>query len=179
MVTTVPHDDDLDEVGTREPTMTLPRWRRFVGTQPASFTLMSDQQWTGLDDLARDSYDDSRISYHSEMVIIATSLVRQVARQGQLLTLLNRRETGARRMLILSGLQTTGKTTARAAAAEKVPGAERRPHSGRLRLRATQRVSAQARRGVRPVPVPAANQAVLQHQRRHRRRLRDPHTIAD
>jgi hypothetical protein len=112
MVTTVPHDDDLDEVGTREPTMTLPRWRRFVGTQPASFTLMSDQQWTGLDDLARDSYDDSRISYHSEMVIIATSLVRQVARQGQLLTLLNRRETGARRMLILSGLQTTGKTTA-------------------------------------------------------------------
>jgi hypothetical protein len=113
MVTTVPHDDDLDEgEGTRQPTMTLPRWRRFVGTRPASFTLMPDQQWSRLDDITREAYDDSRISYHSEMVIVATSLVRQVARQGQLLTLLNRRETGARRMLILSGPQTTGKTTA-------------------------------------------------------------------
>src|SRR4051794_28607285 len=46
------------------------------------------------------------------MVVVAPSLVRDVARQGRLLTLLNRREISARRMMILTGLQTTGKTTA-------------------------------------------------------------------
>jgi hypothetical protein len=101
-----------DGEGTTEPTMTLQRWRRFIDTPPSSFTLFPEQKWEGLDDDAREAYDDSRISYHSEMVIVATSLVKEVARQGRLLTLLNRRETGARRMMILSGLQTTGKTTA-------------------------------------------------------------------
>jgi hypothetical protein len=38
--------------------------------------------------------------------------VREVARQGRLLTLLNRREISARGGLIVSGQQTTGKTTA-------------------------------------------------------------------
>jgi hypothetical protein len=94
------------------PPMTLQRWRRFIDTPPSSFTLLSGQKREGLDDDARESSDDSRISHHSQMVIVATSLVREVARQGRLLTLLNRRETGARRMMILSGLQTTGKTTA-------------------------------------------------------------------
>jgi len=43
---------------------------------------------------------------------VATSTVREVARQGRLLTLLNRREISARRGMIVSGPQTTGKTTA-------------------------------------------------------------------
>jgi hypothetical protein len=46
------------------------------------------------------------------MIIVATSTVREVPRQGRLLTLLNRREISARRGLIVSGQQTTGKTTA-------------------------------------------------------------------
>lgn len=46
------------------------------------------------------------------MIIVATSAVREVARQGRLLTLLNRREISARCGLIVSGQQTTGKTTA-------------------------------------------------------------------
>ncbi len=46
------------------------------------------------------------------MVVVATSTVRDVIRQGRLLTLLNRREISARRGLIVSGLQTTGKSTA-------------------------------------------------------------------
>ena len=100
------------DAGTREPTMTLPRWRRFVDAPPASFDLKPDRRWRALDDAAREAYDDARISYHSEMVVVATSLVREVVRQGLLLTMVNRRETGARRMMILSGLQTTGKTTA-------------------------------------------------------------------
>ncbi|MEV6034015.1 ATP-binding protein [Nonomuraea sp. NPDC052116] len=106
-------DDESDfDLDRREPTMTLARWRRFVDTQPAAFTLLSDQQWMDLDDEQHDAYDENRISYHSEMIVVATSLVRQVARQGRLLTMLNRREISARRMMILSGLQTTGKTTA-------------------------------------------------------------------
>ncbi|WP_222849187.1 TniB family NTP-binding protein [Trebonia kvetii] len=98
--------------GPREPTVTLQRWRRFVDTPPASFTLLPEHQWLQLGGASREAYGDARISYHSEMIVVATSLVRDVARQGRLLTLLNRQETGARRMMILSGPQTTGKTTA-------------------------------------------------------------------
>ena len=43
---------------------------------------------------------------------VATSAVEQIAKQGRLLTLLNRNETGARRGMIVSGPQTSGKTTA-------------------------------------------------------------------
>jgi hypothetical protein len=69
-------------------------------------------QWRDLSDAERDSYDEARINYHSELVVVATSTIRDVARQGRLLTLLNRREISARRGLIVSGLQTTGKSTA-------------------------------------------------------------------
>ncbi|WP_433258941.1 ATP-binding protein [Streptosporangium sp. CA-135522] len=43
---------------------------------------------------------------------MATSTIREVAKQGRLLTLLNRREIGARRGMIISGPWTTGKSTA-------------------------------------------------------------------
>jgi AAA domain len=105
--------DDADaEEGMTEPTMTLPRWRRFVDAEPADFALLPERQWAALGEDARDAYDERRITYHSAMVVIATPLVRRVARNGRLLTMLNRQETGERRMLILSGPQTTGKTTA-------------------------------------------------------------------
>ena len=105
-------NDDLLDADRREPTMTLSGWRRFVDSPPASFTLLPQQQWQQLTDEARGRYDEARINYHSEMVVVATSTVREVARQGRLLTFLNRREISARRGLIVSGLQTTGKSTA-------------------------------------------------------------------
>jgi hypothetical protein len=103
--------DDLD-ADRREPTMTLTGWRRFVDAPPAQLDLLPDDRWRQLDDAERFRYDEARINYHSEMVVVATSTVREVARQGRLLTLLNRREISARRGLIVSGLQTTGKSTA-------------------------------------------------------------------
>jgi len=104
---------DIDaDADRREPTMTLTGWRRFVDAAPASFELLPDEQWQALSDTDRDGYDEARINYHSEMVVVATSTVREVAHQGRLLTLLNRREISARRGLIVSGLQTTGKSTA-------------------------------------------------------------------
>jgi hypothetical protein len=105
-------DDDLLDADRREPTVTLSGWRRFVDSPPASFTPLPQQQWQQLTDEARGRYDEARINYHSEMVVVATSTVREVARQGRLLTFLNRREISARRGLIVSGLQTTGKSTA-------------------------------------------------------------------
>ncbi len=44
--------------------------------------------------------------------VVRTSTVKDIAHQGRLLTLLNQREHGARRGLIVSGEWTTGKTTA-------------------------------------------------------------------
>jgi hypothetical protein len=98
--------------GRREPTMTLTGWRRFVDAPPASFELLPGKRWAALSAQDRQAYDEARLNYHSEMIIGATSTGREVARQGRLLTLLNRREISARRGLIVSGQQTTGKTTA-------------------------------------------------------------------
>jgi hypothetical protein len=74
--------------------------------------LLSEKRWVALTGRDKEAYDEARLNYHSEMIIVATSAVREVARQGRLLTLLNRREISARRGLIVSGQQTTGKTTA-------------------------------------------------------------------
>ncbi len=92
--------------------MTLTGWRRFVDTPAAAFDLVPDDTWRQLTEPDRTRYDEARINYHSQLVVVATSSVRDVARQGRLLTLLNRREISARRGLIVSGLQTTGKSTA-------------------------------------------------------------------
>lgn len=101
----------LDE-DRRAPTMTLAGWRRFVDAEPATLDLLPDKAWTVLSPQAKETYDQARFNYHSEMIVVATSTIREVARQGRLLTLLNRREISARRGLIVSGPQTTGKSTA-------------------------------------------------------------------
>ncbi len=95
-----------------EPPTTLAGWRRFVEKDPATFKLANPQRWEAMSDRKRDFYDERRIDYHSELQVVRTSTVQEVAHQGQLLTLLNRREHGARRGLIVSGERTTGKTTA-------------------------------------------------------------------
>jgi len=96
----------------REPTTTLAGWRRFVDAPLPSFDLLPIPAWDGLSPESRDVYQESRISYHSELIVVATSTLREVARQGRLLMLVNRREISARRGLIVSGAWATGKTTA-------------------------------------------------------------------
>ena len=103
-------DDPASE--RREPTTTLSGWRRFVDTAPATFDLLGEDARAALAAGDREAYDDARISYHSELVVVATSTLREVSRQGRLLTLLNRREISARRGLIVSGPWATGKSTA-------------------------------------------------------------------
>jgi hypothetical protein len=96
----------------RAPTMTLEGWRRFVSAPPAVFDLLDQEKFDQLDESSRIDYDDARITYHSELVVVSTSAVRQVVQQGRLLTMLNRKEISARRGMVVSGAQTTGKTTA-------------------------------------------------------------------
>ncbi|NUK85434.1 hypothetical protein [Streptomyces lunaelactis] len=96
----------------RDTTLTLSGWRRFVESSPPQLALLPDTQWTQMSVADRDTYDEQRIDYHSEMIVVATSAVREVTHRGRLLTLLNRREISARRGLIVSGPSTTGKSTA-------------------------------------------------------------------
>jgi hypothetical protein len=125
---------EVPDAGRREPTMTLAGWRRFVDAAPASFGLLAGQQWQAPPGEQRSRYDEARINYHSELVVVATSTIREVARQGRLLTMLNRREISARRGLIVSGLPATGKSTAlkQLGRTHELMVRERYPGAGRI-----------------------------------------------
>jgi hypothetical protein len=104
--------DGFFGAGQRRPATTLEGWRAFVDDEPAMVDLLPDRVWKALGEADRAVYDEARISYHSEMIVAATSTVREVAKKGRLLTVTNRREIGTRRGLIVSGPQATGKTMA-------------------------------------------------------------------
>lgn len=105
----VPLDGDLDP--RQVPSVTLEGWRQFVDAKPAEFDLIDYDRYSALPGPEKLAYDDRRMAYHSELVIIETSTVRHITRQGRLLTLLNQRECGARRSMIVSGPWASGKTT--------------------------------------------------------------------
>jgi hypothetical protein len=96
----------------RQPTTTLEVWRRFVEADPPEFEWLPEPEWTELDQQSRMRYNEARVAHHSELVVVTTSAIQKITREGQLLTLLNQREIGARRGLIISGGAATGKTTA-------------------------------------------------------------------
>ena len=96
----------------RQPTTTLEGWRRFVDADPPEFTLLADDEWASLGEDERTAYNEARVAHHSELVVVTTSEIEAITHQGRLLTLLNQREIGARRGLIISGGAATGKTTA-------------------------------------------------------------------
>lgn len=96
----------------RQPTTTLEGWQRFIDTDPPDFELLPDAEWRSLDDPGRVYYNEVRIAYHAESVVVTTSAIQRITNEGRLLTLLNQREIGARRGLIVSGGAATGKTTA-------------------------------------------------------------------
>jgi Bacterial TniB protein len=104
---------DLDTIDDRRPpTTTLDGWRRYVEDDPLELELLAEDDWRSLDDIQRVRYGETRQKYHSELVIVETTAVRNVIRQGRLLTVLNQREVSARRGLIVSGQWATGKSTA-------------------------------------------------------------------
>ncbi|MEV5986399.1 hypothetical protein AB0L85_15475 [Streptomyces sp. NPDC052051] len=75
-----------------EPPTTLAGWRHFVDRDAATFQLASARNWEVMGNRVRSSYNEQRIYYHSELQVVRTSTVNEVAHQGRLLTLFNRRE---------------------------------------------------------------------------------------
>ncbi|CAM5463981.1 hypothetical protein [Streptomyces coeruleorubidus] len=62
-----------------EPPTSLSGWRRFVEKDPATFDLAPPKRWEAMDDEARADYDEARIDYHSELQVVRTSTVKEVA----------------------------------------------------------------------------------------------------
>lgn len=54
----------------RLPTTPLRGWRQFVEAETAHFTLLEDAIWQGLDPDQREGYDDARMQYHSELIVV-------------------------------------------------------------------------------------------------------------
>lgn|SRR5271157_1636639 len=95
----------------RAPTTTLEGWRSFIDADPSELALLPAGQWEGLGERDRRDYDDARIAHHAELVVVSTSAIQEITGEGQMLVLMNQREIGARRGLIVSGDAATGKTT--------------------------------------------------------------------
>lgn len=96
----------------RLPTSTLDGWRRFVHADPSTIELLHADRWSKLSEAQRRDYDEARIAHHAELVVVTTSAISEITEEGRLLTLMNQREIGARRGLMVSGAAATGKTTA-------------------------------------------------------------------
>ena len=113
MVVATPSSPDAQQLEDRRlPTSTLEGWRRFVAADPSTTQLLEHDSWAALGEPARRDYDEARIAHHAELVVVMTSTIAQICEEGLLLTLMNQREIGARRGLIVSGAAATGKTTA-------------------------------------------------------------------
>ena len=97
---------------SRAPTTTLQGWRSFINSVPSVVEIPKAKTLEGMSRADRERYDDQRISYHSELVIVETSTVRSITNQGRVLMMLNQREVSARRGLVISGPWASGKTTA-------------------------------------------------------------------
>lgn len=95
----------------RVPPFTLDAWNQFVDDDPLTIELLSERDWADLDPAQRDHYDDQRIDVHSEFIVVDTATVQETMFQGMLLRRVNKRESSARRGLIVSGDQATGKST--------------------------------------------------------------------
>lgn len=104
-------DGDPAAEHRRLPTVTLDGWRQFVDGKPAALKLPDRTDYDCLDERAREDFDERRIAYHSELVIVETSTVRKIINQGRTLIKLNQREISARRSLIVDGPWATGKST--------------------------------------------------------------------
>jgi hypothetical protein len=98
--------------GDRFPLTTREGWQRFTDSGPAEPKALTGTDPEMLSDADRMAYDHGRADYHSQLIIVATPVIRQVYAAGRRLVLLNRHQVSARRGLIVTGAAGTGKTTA-------------------------------------------------------------------
>jgi hypothetical protein len=57
----------------RAPATTLEGWRSFISADPSELALLPREQWQALGERDRRDYDEARIAYHAELVVVTTS----------------------------------------------------------------------------------------------------------
>jgi len=97
--------------GLRHPLATREGWAVFVSrSRPEPPRLLSAGDLERLDAAEREIYDDARMDYHSELVLVATPDIRKITTTGAKLIVNNRGKQLGRRGLIVSGPSGTGKS---------------------------------------------------------------------
>jgi len=94
------------------PLTDLTGWRAFVHRAISPPVLLPAERWSGLDTEARSVDVQDRIGYHAELLALQTPDLHRIVATGRSLLVLNHRQHGARRGLLVSGAPTTGKSTA-------------------------------------------------------------------
>ncbi|MDF3313401.1 TniB family NTP-binding protein [Rhodococcus sp. T2V] len=92
------------------PLTTKEGWTRWVGRDRTAPELRDD--WCELTPPERADYDDTRLDYHSDLIVVNTPTIQDITKTVRRLLILNRRQISARRGLIVTGGAGTGKTTA-------------------------------------------------------------------
>jgi hypothetical protein len=94
------------------PLTTLTGWRAFVHRTITAPDLLPAERWPCLDAGERTVDVEDRVGYHAELLALQTPDLHKIVSTGRSLLLLNHRQHGARRGLLVSGAPTTGKSTA-------------------------------------------------------------------
>lgn len=101
---------EFDPPPDAPPLTTKEGWNRWVGRDRSAPELRGD--WCELAPSERADYDDTRLDYHSELIVVNTPAIQDITKTVRRLLILNRRQISARRGLIVTGGAGTGKTTA-------------------------------------------------------------------
>lgn len=110
------------------PLTSLAGWRAFVHRTIRTPTLLPADRWADLDPGERAVDAEERIGYHAELLALQTPDLHKIVSTGRSLLLLNHRQHGARRGLLVTGAPTTGKSTAITQLGRAVELAHRRTH---------------------------------------------------
>jgi hypothetical protein len=95
------------------PLTTLAGWRQFVGRLPAEAPdRPTERERAAMNPDQQAEHTRQRIGYHTELLALHTPELRKIVTTGRGLLLLNQRQHGARRGLLVTGDPTTGKSTA-------------------------------------------------------------------
>ena len=95
-----------------EPLTTKEGWRRFVDHQPHRRCCSTRRRWRGCRRASGPTTTRPAASYHADLPLVNTPMIRKVISTSRLLIQLNRNQVSARRGVIISGASGTGKTTA-------------------------------------------------------------------
>lgn len=102
----------MNRDGPRHPLTTREGWAAFASRPlPEPPGLLPAADLERLELAEREIYDEARMNYHSELLLVATPDIRQITTTGAKLIINNRGKQLGRRGLIVSGPSGTGKST--------------------------------------------------------------------